>query len=933
LLGLQKNFKKVADAAKEMGLTMSKFNLTFKIAYTYGLRPWMMMFVLTPILRRKVLGTASSDAKSMTLFRHMIQSIIEMLVGNGTLLTLHATNYHYQGLAKRLCDIADRIKQVEGRQKDQEATVQICSDLVAFEGVDVVTPSGNVLVEDLTFKLPRGGALLVTGHNGAGKSSIFRCLGGLWPVSKGMISKPPPEQVFYMPQKPYNVVGTLSSQMSYPFDQPIDKVELHKLLSTVGLSHLKDRDQGVENWGETLSLGEQQRLAMARLLYHKPVFAVLDECTSAVSASMEAFFYEELQRREITYITICHRPVLKAYHTTNLHLVGEGTRKYTLTDLPAITRPREAVCTELSVPGRTHANHVLPEKKSVVERVMRLIKIMIPGTNRRIAILTGLVLLRVAFYESIGRASAGLLGSVMRGDVKGFVAWNLGHMLLDYGSALVDEGVDYSARRLAVSWNERLTAHFQKTWLSHRRFYRLAHFQGGIPDADQRVTSEMQELAQQLSSMVGKVLTPTLDLLWFSGRIYSLLGSHGVGILAAYNIAVCLILRAAMPNHGKLLTKEKALESEYRFGHARLRQQAESVAFLQGGPREKQLLDDTFGKLVDHAEVYRDRQAMYSSTVQLISKDTKSYSRGMTVPVLLSSYLQTQAASSRSGQGVRVARAASYTDAAVGRVIDAFANFFTVADEVSKLVGAGVRAAEMLEAGDALDREEEKLGYAVMDVELDKGAVKFENASIITPVDVTLAHSLTLDLGARESLIVTGPNSVGKTSLLRLMAGLWPVHAGKVRVGCRPGEDGVGTTFLVPQHAFCPGGTLRDLVTYPKHGLTDRDDDVLRALEAVGLAALAEREGLEQSRQWEDVLSLGEQQRVGLSRLFFHHPARGVLDECTSAVSADGERGLYEALHKSGVPIITMSQRLALPEFHTRELRLGVSNDKCHEVH
>ena len=173
----------------------------------------------------------------------------------------------------------------------------------SFSQVDVVTPTGNVLVEDLSFELERGGALLVTGHNGAGKSSIFRCLGGLWRLPKGTITKPELSQVLYMPQKPYCVVGTLSAQLAYPeSESTISERELSALLARVGLSHLV-KHEGVSkpvNWDDQLSLGEQQRLAMARLFFHKPTFAVLDECTSGVSASMEAYFYEELQRLGIT---------------------------------------------------------------------------------------------------------------------------------------------------------------------------------------------------------------------------------------------------------------------------------------------------------------------------------------------------------------------------------------------------------------------------------------------------------------------------------------------------------------------------------------------------------------------------------------------------------------------------------------------------------
>ena len=143
--------------------------------------------------------------------------------------------------------------------------------------------------------------------------------------------------VFYLPQKPYNVVGDLREQLTYP--EPADSLrarlsdeELRGLLALVDLEYLFDRrsDGGV-NWEQSLSLGETQRLAMARLFYHQPMFAILDECTSAVSHVMERKLYDMCQERGITCITISHRPALIAYHDLKLELDGKGG--YTVEDI------------------------------------------------------------------------------------------------------------------------------------------------------------------------------------------------------------------------------------------------------------------------------------------------------------------------------------------------------------------------------------------------------------------------------------------------------------------------------------------------------------------------------------------------------------------------------------------------------------------------
>jgi ABC-type multidrug transport system ATPase subunit len=143
--------------------------------------------------------------------------------------------------------------------------------------------------------------------------------------------------VFYLPQKPYNVVGDLREQLTYPeaADSTRSRLtddDLRSLLALVDLEYLFDRrsDAGV-NWEQSLSLGETQRLAMARLFYHQPMFAILDECTSAVSHVMERKLYDLCQERGITCITISHRPALMAYHDLKLELDGKGS--YTVEDI------------------------------------------------------------------------------------------------------------------------------------------------------------------------------------------------------------------------------------------------------------------------------------------------------------------------------------------------------------------------------------------------------------------------------------------------------------------------------------------------------------------------------------------------------------------------------------------------------------------------
>jgi ABC-type uncharacterized transport system fused permease/ATPase subunit len=134
---------------------------------------------------------------------------------------------------------------------------------------------------------------------------------------------------------------------------------------------------------------------------------------------------------------------------------------------------------------------------------------------------------------------------------------------------------------------------------------------------------------------------------------------------------------------------------------------------------------------------------------------------------------------------------------------------------------------------------------------------------------------------------------------------------------------------MVADAAYPPAGLQ---ITYPIVLQTPTESETTRMQECIrttGVGFLTEREGgLSTVKRWEDCLSLGEQQRLAMARMFYHVPTFAILDECTSAVSQDVEKGLYQAAHNSGISCITISQRIALEEFHTQELQLGAACEK-----
>jgi len=209
--------------------------------------------------------------------------------------------------------------------------------LIKFIDVPLVTPNGDILIEKLNFEVQAGTNVLVCGPNGCGKSSLFRTLGELWPLFGGTLHKPAKEKLFYVPQRPYMTLGTLRDQISYPHSHDdlkargVTDEDLQVFLSQVHLEYLIDRPGGLdatEDWMDVLSGGEKQRIAMARLFYHKPQFAILDECTSAVSVDVEGFMYKHCKHLGITLFTVSHRKTLWEYHEYVLKFDGRGNYEY-----------------------------------------------------------------------------------------------------------------------------------------------------------------------------------------------------------------------------------------------------------------------------------------------------------------------------------------------------------------------------------------------------------------------------------------------------------------------------------------------------------------------------------------------------------------------------------------------------------------------------
>jgi putative ATP-binding cassette transporter len=210
-----------------------------------------------------------------------------------------------------------------------QVTTTVSEDgTLEVDGVGVRTPDGDYLVHDLDLRLDPGDTLLISGPSGIGKTVLLQSLAGLWPFVSGRVRLPANRQeAMFVPQLPYIPLGDLRAVVRYPNeDGAVGDREIQQVLVKVALSHLVIRLNDVREWAKMLSVGEQQRIAFARVLLSRPRAVFLDESTSALDEGLELMLYELLHAElpETILVSVSHRSTVEQFHGRHLELVGRG---------------------------------------------------------------------------------------------------------------------------------------------------------------------------------------------------------------------------------------------------------------------------------------------------------------------------------------------------------------------------------------------------------------------------------------------------------------------------------------------------------------------------------------------------------------------------------------------------------------------------------
>jgi putative ATP-binding cassette transporter len=229
----------------------------------------------------------------------------------------------YRAVVNRLSGFLDL---TESAERLGSVRIEHAGERIEVRSLTVRTPAHVLLVEDLNLELPPGASLLIRGPSGIGKTTLLRAMAGLWPYVEGTIARPVDQQSLFVPQKPYLPLGTLRSSLYYPRIPPQTDDQAAAMLRRCHLGHLPARLDEEDDWTRILSLGEQQRLAIGRVLLSRPQVVFLDEASSAMDEGLEHAMYRLLREAlpTATLISVGHRSSLLSVHTRGLELLGEG---------------------------------------------------------------------------------------------------------------------------------------------------------------------------------------------------------------------------------------------------------------------------------------------------------------------------------------------------------------------------------------------------------------------------------------------------------------------------------------------------------------------------------------------------------------------------------------------------------------------------------
>ena len=465
----------------------------------------------------------------------------------------------------------------------------------------------------------------------------------------------------------------------------------------------------------------------------------------------------------------------------------------------------------------------------------------------------------------------------------------------------------YYRLMLTIEWRTWLTERFLAEWMKDQAHYRMQLLDRGTDNPDQRIAEDLRLVVELTLSLSIGILSAVASLVVFVGILWSLSGTVQIAGVAVPGYLVWIALAYAAI--GSVLThfvgraligldyNQQRFEADFRYSLVRLRENSEGVALYQGEREELDALRQRFGAVIANWWKLMLKQKQ-------LTWFTAGYGQiAIIFPMLVLAW-PFFAGEISLGVVFQITAAFGVVHASFSWFVDAYGQFAQWKATANRLVGfnASLEAVRGQAAAAGGERSAEGDG------------VSLEQLSLELPQGTTLLSATSVALKPGEDVLVTGPSGSGKSTLFRALAGIWPYWKGRIRLA-----KGARLLFL-PQKAYLPVGSLKRAVSYPDDPANFSDEQVLAALEAVGLPRL--KENLDRSENWAQVLSGGEQQRLAFARALLNKPDWLFLDEATASLPEDDQHALYRLLkeHLPGTTIVSIGHRESLGEHHAKRL-------------